>query len=167
MLRRYGPYVLTVWILVVFVSSLFSKFSGAPEAIYIFTTIDEWAARTLGLDNLFGPGDLLGPVTIGILEALASLLLLVGAALTLASRTRALGARLHRDGVVLTLAIITAALFFHLATPLGIDVGDPSRGIPKDGGTLFAMAVSVFLSALIMLWMHHRDLWPETAARAD
>ncbi len=164
--RRYGPYVLTIWILVVFVSSLSSKFSGAPEAIYIFTTIDRWASETLGLDNLFGPGELLGPVTIGILEGLASVLLLVGAALTFSPRTRGLGARLHRDGVVLTLAVISAALFFHLFTPLGIDVGDPGQGVPKDGGTLFAMAVSVFLSALLMLWLHHRRLWPEGVSEA-
>ncbi len=165
--RRYGPYVLTIWILVVFVPSLFSKFSGAPEAVYIFTTIDRWASERLGLDNLFGPGELLGPMTIGILEALASILLFVGAALTFAPRTRDLGARLHRDGVVLTLAVISGALFFHLFTPLGIDVGDPDQGVPKDGGTLFAMAVSVFLSALLMLWMHHRGMWPEGVSEAD
>ncbi len=164
--RRYGPYILTIWVFVVFVSSLFSKFSGAPEAIYIFTTIDRWASDVLGLANLFGPGELLGPVTIGILEALASVLLLLGAALTFLPRTRDLGARLHRDGVVLALAVISGALFFHLFTPLGIDVGDPAQGVPKDGGTLFAMAVSVFLSALLMLWMHHRGLWPEGVADA-
>lgn len=161
LLRRYGPYVLTVWILVVFVPSLLSKFSLAPEARFIFTTIDRWATDTLGIDWLFGPGDVLGPVTIGILEGLASLLLLVGAALTFSARHRGLGARLHRDGLVLSLAVITGALFFHLFTPLGINVGDPEQGIPKDGGTLFAMAVSVFLAALLMLWMHHRGLWPD------
>lgn len=159
MLRRYGPVVLTLWIAFVFVQSLASKFGGAKEAIYIFTTIDQWASEALGLKGVFGPGGLLGPTTIGILELLASLALLLGLALILAGR-RGTGVRLHRDGALLAFAIISAALFFHLFTPLGVDVGDPSQGIPKDGGALFGMAVSVWLSAFVLLWVHHRGIWP-------
>ncbi len=164
MLRRHGPTVLSLWIAFVFVQSLVSKFGGAKEAIHIFTTIDRWADETLGLKGVLGPGGPLGPTTIGILELLASLLLLVGLALILAGR-RETGARLHRDGALLAFAIISAALFFHLFTPLGIDVGDPARGIPKDGGALFGMAVSVWASATVLLWIHHRGLWPADEGR--
>ncbi len=165
LLRRYGPVVLTLWIAFVFVQSLVSKFGGAKEAIYIFTTIDRWASEALGLKGVFAPGGLLGPTTIGILELLASIALLVGLVMILAGR-RDLGARVHRDGALLAFAIISAAIFFHLFTPLGIDVGDPSQGIPKDGGALFGMAVSVWASATALLWLHHRNLWPMNDGRS-
>ena len=42
--------------------------------------------------------------------------------------------------------IITGAIFFHLFTPLGIDVGD--------GGVLFAMACGVWASATALLFLN-------------
>jgi hypothetical protein len=45
---------------------------------------------------------------------------------------------------------MTSAVSFHLFTPLGIDPNN-------DGGLLFVMAVLVWMSQIIMLWLR-RDV---------
>ncbi|MEM7654325.1 MAG: hypothetical protein AAF220_14285 [Pseudomonadota bacterium] len=53
-------------------------------------------------------------------------------------------------GSVMALGIMTGAIFFHLFTPLGVEV-------QGDGGTLFFMACGVWVSALILTIMR-RDV---------
>ena len=72
--------------------TLFFKFTGAPESVYIFST--------LGMEPW-------GRIGTGVMEALAVVLLLV-------PRTSAIGAGL-------ALALMAGAIFFHL-TRLGIEV---------------------------------------------
>lgn len=72
--------------------TLFFKFTGAPESVYIFST--------LGMEPW-------GRIGTGVMEAMAVVLLLV-------PRTSAIGAGL-------ALALMAGAIFFHL-TRLGIEV---------------------------------------------
>ena len=84
-----------------------------------------------------------GRIGSGVAELIASLLLLV-------PRTTALGA-------LLALGVISGAIVSHL-TVLGIVVMD-------DGGTLFALAVVVFVCSAVVLALHWREL-PLVGARS-
>ncbi|MCB9333925.1 MAG: DoxX family protein [Lewinellaceae bacterium] len=53
-------------------------------------------------------------------------------------------------GGLLGLGVIAGALFFHL-TVLGIEV-------QGDGGTLFYLALAVFVACLGVLWLHRAEL---------
>jgi putative oxidoreductase len=53
-------------------------------------------------------------------------------------------------GAVISLGVISGAIFFHL-TKLGIVVQD-------DGGLLFGLAVVVFAGSAFIAWVHRRDL---------
>jgi uncharacterized membrane protein YphA (DoxX/SURF4 family) len=79
---------------VILLQTLFFKFSGAEESVYIFST--------LGMEPW-------GRIGTGIIELIASILLLI-------PRTTAIGS-------VLGLGVMSGALFFHL-TRLGIVVKD-------------------------------------------
>jgi putative oxidoreductase len=93
---------------IILLQTLFFKFTGAPESVYIFTKagIEPW-----------------GRYASGIAELIAALLLIVPATVWL--------------GALLSLGVISGALMTHL-TILGIEV-------MNDGGTLFWLAVIVFI----------------------
>lgn len=73
-----------------------------------------------------------GRIGIGILELIAALLILIP--------------RYTHLGATLAAGIISGAIFFHL-TKLGIEV----KG---DGGTLFYLAVTVFVASLALMYLH-------------
>ncbi|MTI40172.1 DoxX family membrane protein [Fulvivirga lutimaris] len=106
---------------IIFLQTLYFKFTGAEESIYIFTTVgmEPW-----------------GRVGSGVAELIASILILV-------PRTAWLGA-------LMSLGVISGAIFFHL-TVLGIEV-------QGDGGYLFILALVVFICSAITLWIHRRDI---------
>lgn len=87
-----GYWVLRIIAAVIMLQTLYFKFSGAEESIYIFTT--------LGMEPW-------GRIGTGVLELVASVLLLI-------PRTTAAGA-------LLAIGLMSGALFFHL-TKLGIEV---------------------------------------------
>lgn len=91
-LLLYVSWALQVMVAGILLQTLFFKFTGAPESVYIFTTLgaEPW-----------------GRIGSGVVELIASVLLLVPA-------TSALGAGL-------SLTVIAGALMSHL-TILGIDV---------------------------------------------
>lgn len=118
---------------VILLQTLYFKFSGAPESVYIFSTIgmEPW-----------------GRYLIGCMELIAGVMLLL-------PRTYVLGA-------ALSVGIISGAIFFHL-TSLGIVIEDPSNGIESDGGMVFYMAIAVFvLSSLIVIldWEKLKQILP-------
>ena len=98
----------------ILLQTLFFKFTGAEESVYIFTT--------LGLEPW-------GRIGSGIVELVASLLLLVPATAPL--------------GAVLAMGTMAGAIVSHL-TVLGIEV----KG---DGGLLFGLALAVFAGAAVVL----------------
>jgi uncharacterized membrane protein YphA (DoxX/SURF4 family) len=106
--------------------TLFFKFSGAPESVYIFTTVgmEPW-----------------GRISIGMLELVAAVLLLI-------KRTAWLGSGL-------ALGLMSGAILMHL-TKLGI-------AVQGDGGYLFFLAVVVAICSAFVLIRNRRTV--ESALR--
>ncbi len=77
-----------------------------------------------------------GRIGTGVMELIAAILILI-------PRTTALGS-------LLAIGLMSGALFFHITT-LGIEV----KG---DGGQLFIYALLVFISSLILLSFHRKQL---------
>jgi uncharacterized membrane protein YphA (DoxX/SURF4 family) len=124
MIKRKTNYV--CWLLQLIVAgillqTLFFKFTGAEESVYIFTQLgaEPW-----------------GRIGSGIVELIASVLLLLPRTITL--------------GAILSLGTISGAILSHL-TKLGIVVKD-------DGGLLFVLAVVVLMSSIGVLWMRRREI---------
>lgn len=129
-------FVVTSWLLrciaaIILLQTLFFKFTGAKESIYIFSTV----GQGIGIDLL----EPWGRIGSGFAELIASVLLLVPSTVVF--------------GAILSLVVISAAIVFHL-TVLGIAL--PAVG---DHGELFTLAVVVFVCSLAVLMMH-RDEWP-------
>lgn len=158
--RQHLPAALSLFVAFVFIQSLFFKFAGATETLLIFGTLDKWAADTFGIAGLFNPGGIFSANVVGSAELVASILLLVG---QFGGNAKAGLRKLQVVGAALGLAIISGAIFFHLFTPLGIVVGDEvvegvdTAQIGTDGGTLFFMAVGVWMANLVILIMR-KDL---------
>ncbi len=127
----------------VFLDSLRFKFTNAIETQVIFGRLDAWAA-SFGAGGLFAQTGLFSQYVIGSAELLASTLLLLG--LVPALR------RLQTVGALIAVAVMTGAVNFHLWTPLGIDPNN-------DGGGLFFMAVTVWITSVVMLIARRRTLF--------
>ena len=104
-------WILRILVAVILLQTLFFKFSAAPVSVYIFETV--------GMEPY-------GRIGSGITELIASILILVP--------------RTAKVGALLSVMVISGALFFHL-TSLGIVVQD-------DGGQLFMMALLVFFASI-------------------
>lgn len=135
------PWVLALFIAIVFVQSLFFKFSNSFETQFIFGTIGDWMAAVglpAGIATNFAR---YGGYSIGTLELIAAVLLLAP--------------RFQPYGALLAFGVITGALFFHLFTPLGVSVVIDESGA-RDGGQLFGLAVGVWVASLAILWLRRR-----------
>lgn len=133
---------LTIYIAFVFIQSLFFKFTNAPETQHIFGTLDQWAGG-FGLAGIFAPTGVFSQYVVGTAELVASSLLLLGLFLS-RPLVQALGA-------FMAVKIMSGAIFFHLFTPLGIEV-------EGDGGLLFGMACGIWVAALAILFMRKNDI---------
>ena len=154
-LRRHGHWLLTLYVAFVFIQSLFFKFTGSPETVYIFQgKLDPWAA-TLGFAGVFAPGGIFSAKVVGSVELVASVLLLAGAAMSGRRIVQVLGAALG-------LGVISGAIFFHLFTPLGVAVVNTDGS--SDGGELFALACGVWVACAWLLLLR-RSVWLDGLAR--
>jgi hypothetical protein len=122
--RSIALFLLSAYIAFVFVQSLFFKFTGSVESIFIFSTLRDWSG--IGLFEPFGR------FFIGSCELVASVLLFI-------PRARIFGAGI-------ALGIISGAIVFHLFTPLGVE-------IMGDGGLLFMLACGVWIASAAILWL--------------
>ena len=139
---HYLPWALAIFVAIVFVQSLFFKFTNSFETIHIFTTIGDWMG-SIGLPAFIASGFAAwGGYTVGSIELIASVLLII-------RRTQSLGA-------LIGFVIISGAIFFHLFTPLGVSVVIDEAG-NRDGGQLFALAVGVFVSTILIMWLRRRE----------
>ena len=154
-LKKNGHWLLTLYVAFVFIQSLFFKFAGSPETVYIFQgKLDPWAA-TLGFPGVFAPGGIFSAKVVGGFELVASALLLAGAALAALRVLQVLGAALG-------LGVISGAIFFHLFTPLGVAVVNTDGS--SDGGELFMLACGVWVACALLLWLR-REVWLPWLAR--
>jgi hypothetical protein len=141
MVRRYLPVALTLYIAFVFIQSLFFKFTDSAETQYIFGTLDAWGA-SLGWPGLFAHNGIFSQYVVGTGELIASSILL----LALTQRL----AWLRAVGALMSLGVISGAIFFHLFTPLGVSVLNTDG--TRDGGQLFALACGVWIAAALLIW---------------
>lgn len=105
----------------ILLQTLFFKFTGAEESVYIFSTLGVEPAGRIGS---------------GVVELIAAVLLLVPSTVA--------------GGALLALGVMTGAIVSHL-TLLGIEVKD-------DGGLLFGLAVAVFVSSAIVLFLRRAEI---------
>ncbi len=148
-LKRHGHWILTIYIAFVFIQSLFFKFTGSPETVYIFQgKLDPWAA-TLGFPGVFAPGGIFSAKVVGTFELITSVLLLVGAFMSQSRVVQLLGA-------MMGMGVISGAIFFHLFTPLGVAVVNTDG--TSDGGELFMLACGVWIACAILVWLR-REIW--------
>lgn len=141
-IMHYLPWALAIFVAIVFVQSLFFKFTNSFETIHIFTTIGDWMG-SIGLPAFIASGFAAwGGYTVGSIELIASVLLII-------RRTQSLGA-------LIGFVIISGAIFFHLFTPLGVSVVIDEVG-NRDGGQLFALAVGVFVSTILIMWLRRGE----------
>lgn len=146
-INRAVTVVLALYIAFVFLQSLFFKFSNSPETQYIFGTLDAWGT-SLGFPGLFAPRGLFSQYVVGSAELVASALLLTG--LTLGRPLLLAG------GALVALGVISGAIFFHLFTPLGVQVRNTDGSL--DGGELFALACGVWIAAAGLLVLRRDDI---------
>jgi hypothetical protein len=120
-----GPLAVS-WLLqllaaVILLQTLFFKFTGAEESVYIFST--------LGMEPV-------GRIGSGVAELIAAVLLLVPSTVP--------------AGAALAMGLMAGAIGSHL-TVLGIEV-------QGDGGLLFGLALAVFASAAVVLFLRRTEI---------
>ncbi|MEM0967045.1 MAG: DoxX family protein [Verrucomicrobiota bacterium] len=124
------PVKIVSWILrllaaFILLQTLFFKFTGAAESVYIFSQLnaEPW-----------------GRYLSGVFELIAGILLLIPKTVVY--------------GAILALGVISGAIGAHL-TKLGIVLTINGE---SDGGSLFALAVTIFVSCLIILIIHRKEI---------
>lgn len=105
------------------------KLTGAEGSVMLFNTLADWLWIS-GYERPFR-------LSVAIAELVASVLLINT------------GSRMY--GALLTLGIMSGAIFFHVVSPLGIDPYG-------DGGQLFKEACWSWLSAVAILAIYRREL---------
>jgi hypothetical protein len=127
------PQIVVSWVLQLAVAgillqTLFFKFTGAEESVYIFSSVGKF----LGVAGV----EQWGRIGSGVLELIASILLLLPATASL--------------GAVLTIGAMAGAIVSHLVI-LGIEV----KG---DGGLLFGLALTALVGSVIVLIVRRTQL---------
>ena len=148
---------IVLWICWIFLGSLPYKFTLHPDTQHIFGTIGQWLTGFLGA----GIGDLFsnfGSYVIGSAELLTSLVLLAPALLWLIAKLRSAPwgttrAKLHSLGGLMASAIMAGAVFFHLFSPLGVEVLHNGQ---SDGGSLFYAAVSILVLGIVLFLINFK-----------
>ena len=120
-MKKYIERITSLVAAVILLQTLYFKFTGAPESVYIFSK--------LGMEPF-------GRVGLGIVELITAVLLIIR--------------RTSFSGALLGLGIMVGAILSHLFV-LGISV-------QNDGGTLFGLAVLVFIMCLISVILQ-KDKW--------
>jgi uncharacterized membrane protein YphA (DoxX/SURF4 family) len=106
------------------------KLTGNPGSVHVFTTLSAWLG-TPGGEQPFR-------IFVSSLELLAGTLVMF-------PLTRMVGGGL-------ALGLMSGAIFFHVVSPLGIDPFE-------DGGVLFTEAVITWGMALLVVFLHRREVF--------
>ena len=118
---KYVKLIIRITIAIILIQTLRFKFTAHPDSVYIFSQV--------GIEPF-------GRIGIGILELIASVLILVPKTTWLVA--------------TLVVGIIGGAIMMHL-TQLGIDING-------DGGLLFYTAIVTFIFSLLSLWFSRSDI---------
>jgi hypothetical protein len=112
----------------ILLQTLFFKFTGAEESVYIFTTLGRFV-HVAGVEPW-------GRIGSGVVELIAGLMLLVPATASL--------------GAALAMGVMAGAIASHILV-LGIEV----KG---DGGLLFALALTAFVGSAVVLVLRRSQI---------
>ncbi len=145
--------VVVGWVLrlvaaVILLQTLFFKFTGAPESVFIFTKLSEFLSHLIApllgtnIAEMVARSEALSRVGSGVLELVAAILLI--------------WPRYPWAGALLAFAATAGAIASHL-TFLGIEV-------QGDHGLLFGLAITVVICSLGVLWIN-RTLVPFVGRR--
>jgi len=132
--KKHIEWLPVILIVVILGGSLPFKFSGAAQTDHIFDVVGQF----LGLDFFRTSGGII----IGAAELVAVVLVLIP--------------KMRGIGGLLTSGIMIGAIFFHLASPLGVTVQWMEDGQMQEDGSLFYMAIVALLSGLF-LFMRNKD----------
>lgn len=150
-IRAIVSWPIALWMCFIFLGSLPYKFTNHPDTQHIFGTIGDWIGgfAGAGLGNLFKE---FGAYATGGFELITSIVLLLPALLWVISKmtksffgvTRR---RFHLIGGLMASMVMAGAVFFHLFSPLGIEVLHNGE---SDGGSLFYAALSILVLGLVL-----------------
>lgn len=130
---------MVLYISFVFIQALRFKYTDSTETLHIFGTLNDWAEQSFGISGLFLPPGIFNAYVIGTAELFASIVMLIG----LFSARKFL----IPVGALMSWGIISGAIFFHLFTPLGVNV-------LNDGGVLFASACGIWIMSTAIVVMN-------------
>jgi hypothetical protein len=140
-------FVFTMFVSVIFLQSLYFKYTNSLETQYIFGTLNDWAG-SYGFNGLFSSKGFFSQYLIATFELIASILLLVSYFLKKSV--------IHIIGALISLGVISGAIFFHLFTPLGVEVLNADGSM--DGGELFYLSCGVWVSAGVLLFLRRKEI---------
>jgi len=120
-LQTAASWLLQLTVAGILLQTLFFKFTGAEESVYIFSTVGRFVHVPA-----FEPWGRIGS---GVVELIAALLLLVPATVSI--------------GAIVTMGVMAGAILSHFLV-LGF-------AVKGDGGLLFALAVTAFIGSAIVL----------------
>lgn len=120
---------------IILLQTLFFKFTAAPESVYIFTKLGTFVHTHIPFASISAV-EVSGRIGSGIMELVAAVLLLTP--------------RFVWAGAILAMAATGGAMLSHL-TFLGIEV-------QGDKGLLFALAIIVFITSAIALYLHRGQI---------
>ncbi len=126
--KKHIEWLPVILIVIILGGSLPFKFTGAAQTDHIFDVVGQF----LGLGFFRTSGGFI----IGAAELVAVVLVLMP--------------KMRGIGGLLTSGIMTGAIFFHLASPLGVTVQWMEDGQMQEDGTLFYMAIVALLSGLFL-----------------
>lgn len=144
-----ASWLIALWLSYVFIGSLPYKFNGAAETVHIFSTIGAWISSVL--DNKTGElFSQYGAYIVGGFELLTVLILL--APIFLWQQRQ----KLHYIGGLMSTAVMSGAVFFHLFTPLGWLVKWSENGQMRTDSDLANSALSIVALGVIMLVLNKK-----------
>jgi len=131
---RHLSWIPGIWIAWEYIYYLQFKLPGAEGSVYLFTILSDWLG-TPGGEKPFR-------LFVAAMEMAASILVLIPAT--------------RLPGGLFSLGIISGAIFFHVASPLGIDPYN-------DGATLFKEACVTWVAsaAILLLLREEIPMWIE------
>lgn len=142
-------WLIALWTAYIFLGSLPYKFTGAAEPIHIFAVIGAWLSDFLGatLGNLFAQ---YGAYLIGAVELITALILL--SPLVFKNHRQ----KLHCFGGILSVGVMSGAVFFHLFTPLGWVVKWSENGQTYTDAGLANAALSIIILGLVLVFLNKK-----------
>jgi hypothetical protein len=154
-------WIIALWASNVFLSSLPYKFSSHPDTQHIFGTIGEWLKGFFG-DTAGGFFSEYGAIVIGSAELVTSVILLSPVVFWILNKMKLIADRpyrvvAHALGGLMAAGIMGGAVFFHLVSPLGVEVLHQGE---SDGGSLFYAALSILVFGLVLFvinWLSFRS----------